>query len=845
MEGASAFMLGVTVTGAIVSVIKTVKETKEFVHDVKHVDETVAQFSSEMEDVETTLNLIKHTLQIVEKNPSNPDVISPQSAIAKSLKGCHSSASDLSAVFQSLGKRRVVKELKLRTKSVEVAEFRRRLGHYTRHLELRVSVLICEEIKLSREPSQQMLKEFRAWREDWPQQLAQLHTYHKDDTEETQQLIETASVAFEEGPNTNPCFRGYVDRTKIGSTKQWIETNALAGPPPSEASFPPTLAFSKSDTDDDGASFISDAATAVKNPIIPVSHELMGVKFGLITEGLKHYNVDNFEKAQEDFRHASDMGPNVSVLLFDDDMTEERLNLWVCLSTLRAARLCREPQRSSSLKQARGLLVQIVEQRKSSPNPKMHLGRHMNAILLAECHLYSDALAEAEGICIAVQADIESALGIEHPLFYKVVLTIASIHYAKGHTGPALQWLRKLPASWLPRCVQPFFDRHGTGKSASDLFLLAVQKERFDVAVCMLRSTPALGLSTGGPNFLYEAAAQGSLPIITLLVAAGSSIHARGRADAKIIDAKGGLAFLGLKSSSGPSTADKSQNDTALFAAIRNDQISAVRLFIDLRANIESLDPGDSGHVYFTALGFAVFMGHKKIVKLLLDCGAKPNAQGSVPGIVQQPLSLAIDRREKWDESVAPLLIERGADLNYGWYFRRPLIQAIGHGITEPVTQLLAAGVDVNTHATEDFENAFQYQSPLHTTIVWTIYKRNPEIIEELLKQGADVNYTKPAFDPLLIYAITQKDAGLVDLLLRWRAKPNPQGDRQTSPLLEAISINEPKIVHLLLQNGADMKRQGYLGAPEYENRRFSPLEFAQKLNRRRIRRILTKWAQK
>ncbi len=62
MDPASGFMLGVTVAGAMVSVVKTIEEVKGFVHDVKHVDETLAQFTSEMGDVGLTLDLVKHTL---------------------------------------------------------------------------------------------------------------------------------------------------------------------------------------------------------------------------------------------------------------------------------------------------------------------------------------------------------------------------------------------------------------------------------------------------------------------------------------------------------------------------------------------------------------------------------------------------------------------------------------------------------------------------------------------------------------------------------------------------------------------------------------------------------------
>ncbi len=120
-------------------------------------------------------------------------------------------------------------------------------------------------------------------------------------------------------------------------TEQWTETNALDGPPPSEVACTSTIALSKLEIDDDGVSSPSDAATAVSHPITPISHEIKRVKFDLITEGLNSYKADNYEKARENFQHAFEMGPDVPFPSFDDTMTEERLNLRVCLSTLRAA----------------------------------------------------------------------------------------------------------------------------------------------------------------------------------------------------------------------------------------------------------------------------------------------------------------------------------------------------------------------------------------------------------------------------------------------------------------------------------------------------------------------------
>jgi len=55
-----------------------------------------------------------------------------------------------------------------------------------------------------------------------------------------------------------------------------------------------------------------------------------------------------------------------------------------------------------------------------------------------------------------------------------------------------------------------------------------------------------------------------------------------------------------------------------------------------------------------------------------------------------------MDRREKWDKSLAPLLIERGADVNYGLYFRKPLIQAIGYRIIQPVPTSIPMPLNLN-----------------------------------------------------------------------------------------------------------------------------------------------------
>ena len=387
MDGATVFMLGVTVTGAIASVIKTVREVKEFVYDVKHHDENIAQFCAEMQTVELTLDIVKQNLERLGPSISTPDTISPQSAIGNNLEALHTSAARLAKIFRTLDRYKIVKELRLRDKARELIELRRRLGLDTAHLHLRMSVLMFQEQRLARTTNEQILGMFRAWREDFPEQLSRLLTHHVERDGETQQLIETASIAYEEGASVESDSRGYVDPTKIEATEKWIKSNPLNGPPPSEASYPPTLAFSNLDIDDDQSSFRSNTGTAAANTNILVSHEMMKVKFDLINEGLTNYDAGDFNSARDDFQEAFDMGPHVSVLSFDETMTEKGLSLWLCLTIFRRARYSSEPHRSSRLKQAHSLLGEIEDESRSHPSSKTHKGRHLDAILLAEIYI--------------------------------------------------------------------------------------------------------------------------------------------------------------------------------------------------------------------------------------------------------------------------------------------------------------------------------------------------------------------------------------------------------------------------------------------------------------------------
>ena len=243
-------------------------------------------------------------------------------------------------------------------------------------------------------------------------------------------MIETASVVFEGRSDIEPHFRGYVELSKIGLTKRWIEVNDFSGTPPSEVSSPQTLAFAEREIADDNGDGVSDTAVEAGQKTCPVTQEVKRAKHGLITDAINYYNIDEFRKAEDYFQQAANM-KDVCVLSYDDELTDERLDLWLCLSTLRSARPFSEPHRSSLLEPARALLVKIESRRGFYRSPKTHQGRHRDALLLAEAYLYNDALSQAEDTCAAAIADIESTLGTEKSLFHSAALLVACVHFAK------------------------------------------------------------------------------------------------------------------------------------------------------------------------------------------------------------------------------------------------------------------------------------------------------------------------------------------------------------------------------------------------------------------------------
>ena len=95
-----------------------------------------------------------------------------------------------------------------------------------------------------------------------------------------------------------------------------------------------------------------------------------------------------------------------------------------------------------------------------------------------------------------------------------------------------------------------------------------------------------------------------------------------------------------------------------------------------------------------------------------------------------------------------------------------------------------------------------------HRKYQWPVRKshENPEIIEILLKSGANVNdKDQSGITPLFFSAANNKNPDIVELLIKYGAKINERDNYGRTPLIAATNNLNPEVMIVLLKNGADV----------------------------------------
>lgn len=240
------------------------------------------------------------------------------------------------------------------------------------------------------------------------------------------------------------------------------------------------------------------------------------------------------------------------------------------------------------------------------------------------------------------------------------------------------------------------------------------------------------------------------------------------------------------------------QGNTKLFNSINN--INIVKKLLKNGA-----DPNIQNKNGSTVLEESIIWGIYDIAKLLLENGADPNLNNGLS------MFYAMHKHNKFIE----LLLNYKANVNYKNKNGQTLLFIKG---IYPEKALLLLNNDVNPNIIDN-----EGKSAL-------FYHNNIEIIDLLLKNGADPNVQKSfEKETVLFDTIYYNNIEMTQLLLKYGADPNIQNEYGKTVLFDAVKQNKIEITKLLLEYGAD---------PDIEYNNKTPRKIAKDKNFEEIIRL-------
>jgi ankyrin repeat protein len=197
-----------------------------------------------------------------------------------------------------------------------------------------------------------------------------------------------------------------------------------------------------------------------------------------------------------------------------------------------------------------------------------------------------------------------------------------------------------------------------------------------------------------------------------------------------------------------------------------------------------------------TALICAVLAGQLGNAEFLVMAGADRSACDA-GGSGKPPLFHAIETE---NVAMIELLLQHGADIHQKHPWGQPYFANVIAGKAAPkmIGWLLAHGADAGVKDTWD-----------RTAVVLAVRKRKDhedceEVVDILLKHGANPNSTDTDGTPLIYMCATRKHDKLVHRLLSAGADPSARDISGTPLLVTALKNNDQPLVRALLERGAD-----------------------------------------
>jgi len=197
-------------------------------------------------------------------------------------------------------------------------------------------------------------------------------------------------------------------------------------------------------------------------------------------------------------------------------------------------------------------------------------------------------------------------------------------------------------------------------------------------------------------------------------------------------------------------------------------------------------EPGDADTFWegASALAHAAQAGDERMVRLLLEHGAKPDWQPP-PGFFDGYFNITKSERKHYKEKNERVT---------------PLIAAVLAGSESIVKLLLDHGADVDACLAGWTGSYESRRNPLE----WAAYEGHVGMVRELLRRGAQTVGTGPNGESAMHYAAETGHADVLEVLLEHGCKVTPKGKHLDAPLHLAVSSEDVRSVLVLLQHRAN-----------------------------------------
>ncbi len=236
----------------------------------------------------------------------------------------------------------------------------------------------------------------------------------------------------------------------------------------------------------------------------------------------------------------------------------------------------------------------------------------------------------------------------------------------------------------------------------------------------------------------------------------------------------------------------RSKDITPLIGAIRHNQIDAVKLLIQLGADIRV-----DSCLSYNPITFAIENNNLEMAELLINNGIELN-KGRM-----KPLNQAVILS---NTEAASFLLARGADINLKTThckFDPAILTAAEHGNIKMIAWLLDHGAIADTYGlTPQNYIIGPYEKANNTSALFKVIKSGHlEAIQLLLEAGAGISED---ISPLHI-AVLQNDLSKMKILLADGLSPNITNETTFTPFHYALYLNNIEALELLKQYGADL----------------------------------------